>query len=69
MPVSGALATSSAGWPSIFYIFGACGIIWSVVWLFVGANSPATHPRIAEDEKKYIESSLGTIENEEVSWL
>lgn len=64
MPVSAALAASSAGWPSIFYIFGACGIVWSVVWLFVGANSPATHPRISEDEKKYIESSLGTIENE-----
>lgn len=60
MPASGYLAESMLGWPSIFYVFGAAGILWSIVWFFIGANSPAQHPTITVDEKKFIESSLGT---------
>ncbi|XP_046688649.1 vesicular glutamate transporter 3-like, partial [Homalodisca vitripennis] len=54
----GYLAASPWGWPSIFYCTGLCGVLWSVVWLFVGANSPDSHPSISDHERKYIKSTL-----------
>lgn len=56
--LSGYLATTTWGWPSIFYIFGGLGILWAVVWFALGANSPATHPLISQVERNYIEQSL-----------
>ncbi|GLV41829.1 uncharacterized protein CBL_13561 [Carabus blaptoides fortunei] len=64
MPVSGYLAESSIGWPSIFFVFGAAGIIWSVAWYLLGANDPSDHSSISQEEKKYIESSLGVAPEE-----
>ncbi|KAG8330876.1 hypothetical protein J6590_053331 [Homalodisca vitripennis] len=58
MPIAGYLAASPWGWPSIFYCTGLCGVLWSVVWLFVGANSPDTHPSISDSERHYINSAL-----------
>lgn len=59
MPLSGLLANSSLGWPSIFYVIGGLGILWSVLWFFLGANAPAVCKKISEEEKAYIQSSLG----------
>ncbi|XP_014212270.1 putative inorganic phosphate cotransporter isoform X2 [Copidosoma floridanum] len=61
MPVSGALAASSIGWPSIFYVFGAIGIIWSLIFYYTGADCPSVHPRISQKEAEYINSSLGNL--------
>ncbi|XP_046680590.1 putative inorganic phosphate cotransporter [Homalodisca vitripennis] len=58
MFVAGYLAASPWGWPSIFYCTGLCGVLWSVVWLFVGADSPDSHPSISDHERKYIKSTL-----------
>jgi hypothetical protein len=60
MPICGALATSSIGWPSIFYIFGAVGMLWVVLWFFVGADRPGTHKFISKAEQAYIETNLGS---------
>lgn len=59
-PLSGLLAEYgfSGGWPSIFYVFGVIGAIWSVAFLFMVAEDPDSSRRIAEDEKKYITTSL-----------
>ena len=43
-----------AGWPSVFICFGAAGIVWTVVWMFVVFDSPELHPRISPEEKKFI---------------
>lgn len=59
LAVSGVLAASSMGWPSIFYISGAAGCIWSVLWFFFGSNSPVEHRSISPEERNFIESSLG----------
>lgn len=56
--VAGYLADSSWGWPSIFYATGLSAIIWSLLWFFVGANSPATHKNISQKEREYIQSLL-----------
>jgi hypothetical protein len=60
MPISGALASSAIGWPSIFYIFGALGICWVLLWMFLGANSPGIHRFISKVERVYIETNLGS---------
>ncbi|KAK0093226.1 hypothetical protein PV326_014014 [Microctonus aethiopoides] len=60
MPLSGLLANSgiAGGWPSIFYVFGGVGAIWCVAFLIWVHEDPESHPKIAEDEKKYILSAL-----------
>lgn len=60
MPIAGVLATSKFGWPSIFYIFGALAIIWSVAFFYYGADAPSDHRSISQEEKMYIEESLRT---------
>ncbi|XP_049305513.1 putative inorganic phosphate cotransporter [Bactrocera dorsalis] len=63
--IGGKLATSQFGWPSIFYISGGCGIIWSFVWLLCGADSPRQSKLITPKEKNYIESALAEISESE----
>ncbi|XP_064383500.1 sialin-like [Halichondria panicea] len=46
------------GWPSVFYVFGAVGILWFFLWFLVGFSSPASHPRISTAERDFIESSI-----------
>lgn len=55
---SGYLSQGSWGWPSIFYISGCLGIVWSVIWFLLGANSPESHPFISDEERKFIVKSL-----------
>lgn len=65
-PISGYIG-SLIGWPSIFYVFGGCALIWSIVFFFIGADSPSQSSRISEKERRYIENSLKTVENEKSS--
>lgn len=37
---------------------GAIGLLWFVLWSVFVFNSPSTHPRISEEERRYITSSL-----------
>ena len=39
---------------------GAIGCLWFVVWMLVVHDTPAQHPRISQEEKDYIETSVGT---------
>ncbi|XP_013197243.2 putative inorganic phosphate cotransporter [Amyelois transitella] len=49
------------GWPFIFYIIGVLSAIWTVVYAFLGSNSPQTSKIISSEEKMYIEHSLGHV--------
>lgn len=42
---SGYLSASSflGGWPSIYYLIGIGGVIWSIIWFFYARNDPAEH--------------------------
>ncbi|XP_053963647.1 putative inorganic phosphate cotransporter [Anastrepha ludens] len=55
--VSGYIASSWLGWPSIFYLSGIVGILWSFVWYYCSSSTPAEHPSISVAELRYIESS------------
>ncbi|XP_032683850.1 LOW QUALITY PROTEIN: uncharacterized protein LOC116850093 [Odontomachus brunneus] len=62
LPICGALAASATGWPGIFYLFGALGILWSICFFLLGADSPSKHRSISQEERVYIEESLKTSE-------
>ncbi|XP_030754140.1 putative inorganic phosphate cotransporter [Sitophilus oryzae] len=55
---TGYIAESWLGWPYVFYIMGSLGLVWSIFWILFGYDSPAKDPRITEEERKYIQSSL-----------
>lgn len=59
MPISGLLAASRFGWPSIFYIFEVIGVLWAVLYYLFGADDPINYKFISNDEKRYILASLG----------
>ncbi|XP_062858042.1 vesicular glutamate transporter 2.2 isoform X2 [Trichomycterus rosablanca] len=58
MPLAGILVQYS-GWSSVFYIYGSFGIVWYMFWILVSYESPAEHPTITEEERLYIEESIG----------
>uniref|UniRef100_A0A0A9W2P4 Sialin n=1 Tax=Lygus hesperus TaxID=30085 RepID=A0A0A9W2P4_LYGHE len=58
LPLCGALA-ERLGWPSIFYVFGFMGLLWTAVWMYIVRDSPGEDAKISEPEKEYIEDSLG----------
>jgi len=60
MPIAGFLSASNVGWPSIFYLFGALAIVWSIAFFYFGADSPSSHHSISKKERMYIEDSLRT---------
>ncbi|KAK6181306.1 hypothetical protein SNE40_009188 [Patella caerulea] len=47
------------GWPSVFYVIGSVGFIWTVIWCIFAHDSPGEHPSISTIEKDYIQHSLG----------
>ena len=49
----------AGGWPSVFYVFGTVGCVWSAAWFLLCYDSPATHPRISTTERKYWERAVG----------
>uniref|UniRef100_A0AAQ6IU69 Major facilitator superfamily (MFS) profile domain-containing protein n=1 Tax=Anabas testudineus TaxID=64144 RepID=A0AAQ6IU69_ANATE len=58
MPLAGILV-QYVGWSSVFYIYGVFGIIWYVMWLLLAYGSPAQHPTITDEERMYIETTIG----------
>ncbi|XP_026520409.1 vesicular glutamate transporter 2 [Notechis scutatus] len=62
MPLAGILVQYT-GWSSVFYVYGSFGIVWYMFWLLVSYESPATHPTITDEERRYIEESIGESAN------
>ncbi|XP_045614429.2 sialin isoform X1 [Procambarus clarkii] len=51
------------GWPSVFYIFGAVGVVVGGAWLLVVLDRPEHHPRISRVELKYIQAQRGSLKS------
>lgn len=47
------------GWESAFYVPAVLTIVWCGFWWYLVADAPTDHPRITEEEKKYIMDALG----------
>ncbi len=50
------LIIKAFGWPALFYISGALGLVWVAVWLFVAADRPETSSRVTIAELTLITS-------------
>ena len=48
------LIMTTLGWRPVFYICGAIGILWSVLWYLAYRNLPEEHALVNEAELKYI---------------
>ncbi|XP_063772887.1 sialin isoform X2 [Pseudophryne corroboree] len=57
LPVSG-LICYYVNWIYVFYIFGALGVLWFIMWLIFVSDTPQTHRTISDSEKEYILSTL-----------
>ncbi|XP_046991858.1 sialin-like [Schistocerca americana] len=64
MIISGALAQSALGWPSIFYFFGGLSILWGMILFWFGGNTPSGHKNISRAELIYIEESWKDVSRE-----
>jgi hypothetical protein len=53
----------TSGWIYIFLLTGLFGFIWLPLWMWLVADSPLSHPRISETERKYICDLIGINEN------
>lgn len=42
------------GWPMVFYVFGAAGLLWVIAWFQQVQNDPAADPRIAPEERSLL---------------
>ncbi|PSN29208.1 hypothetical protein C0J52_26020 [Blattella germanica] len=58
MAISGVIA-EAGGWSMVFYIFGAVGMLYVVLWGFLVYDTPSKHPRISTFEKQYILDGTG----------
>lgn len=52
-------------WPDVFYLFGTLGALWYVAWCFLCYSDPASHPFITQEEREYLNESLGCIKRRE----
>lgn len=60
MPACAYLATA-LGWQSLFYIFGAIGIVWYIAWIIVVKSCPEKDRFVSNDELEYIKSTLSVV--------
>uniref|UniRef100_A0A7N8YMP7 Vesicular glutamate transporter 1 n=1 Tax=Mastacembelus armatus TaxID=205130 RepID=A0A7N8YMP7_9TELE len=67
MPLAGILVQYT-GWPSVFYVYGSFGIFWYLFWILVSYESPAAHPTITPEERKYIEDAIGESAKFKTPW-
>lgn len=48
------------GWESIFYVMGVASAIWILFWIWLIQDSPSKQPLISQEERNYINTSLGS---------
>lgn len=66
MIVTGLISASWYGWPMVFYLYGAIGILWSIAMGIFGYNKPSESKIISERERSYLENSTGHTEADKV---
>lgn len=65
MPSSGLLA-SAYGWESVFYVFGAIGCVWLVLWMVIVRSGPDKDRFCSDNEREYIQKRIGTSDNKAI---
>ncbi|KAI3422354.1 hypothetical protein GPALN_012877 [Globodera pallida] len=63
MPVSGALCTSSVGWPTVYYLHGTVSLFLFTFFMLYHRNSPIKHPMMDRTELVKVLFGKGSIYN------
>lgn len=58
MPSSGMLA-ARYGWESVFYVFGAIGVVWFILWMVFVRAGPEMDRFCSKEECEYIQKTIG----------
>ncbi|XP_057660211.1 sialin-like isoform X2 [Diorhabda carinulata] len=68
--ISGALINATKNWASVFYVFGAAGVLWFIIWQLICYSEPEGHPFISDEEKAYLKKSLENVSEEkrQIPW-
>lgn len=66
---SGFIASSRLGWPGTFYIPGAVGIIWSIIWMKYSSKTPAECKILSKEERSFLESIPGALSSSSLTNL
>ncbi|GLG96910.1 hypothetical protein R5R35_000893 [Gryllus longicercus] len=53
-------------WPWVFYLFGGIGVLWFIIWTLICYSDPASHPYITEEERKYLEETVGDVKKKDL---
>ncbi|KAI9555355.1 hypothetical protein GHT06_017871 [Daphnia sinensis] len=74
LPLSGFLCDVNVdgGWPLAFYVPGFLAVIWFLGWWWAISDSPENDPHISEDERKFIQISIGNLQRDttlQTPWL
>ncbi|XP_043272041.1 sialin-like [Venturia canescens] len=46
------------GWRYVFYTTGTIGVVWCLFWYLLAFDTPASHPRILQQELRFIQGSV-----------
>ena len=60
LTASAALVTAY-GWPSVFYIFGAGGLLFALLWFRAVHAAPAVHPAIGDAEARLLAEKVAAL--------
>ncbi|KAI4456694.1 solute carrier family 17 [Holotrichia oblita] len=55
---SGFLMRYTQYWPTVFYFWGAVGVVWCICFLIWIYDTPSLHPNITEREKIFLEEEV-----------
>lgn len=64
MLLAGLLA-GSYGWESVFYVMGIASALWIILWMWLIQDTPSKQPLISQEERNYINTSLGSSDKPE----
>jgi ACS family glucarate transporter-like MFS transporter len=57
------------GWRMSFFVLGAIGFVWALIWYWWFRDDPEQHKGISDEEKQYILETRQQVSNEEVEKL
>ncbi|XP_045529093.1 putative inorganic phosphate cotransporter [Pieris brassicae] len=57
------LIMHEGSWENVFYLFGAIGVAWFVIWSFLCYSTPNTHPFISDAEKKFLNENVAALKH------
>jgi len=55
------------GWSLPFYVFGAIGLVWLLIWLPQVENDPTDDPRLSAEERALLQTALSRTDGQQMS--